>query len=109
MALAVVNGWSEAEQAIAEQAFNTAYGRAIATLISTVRSQADSISSAESLWQLHDYLSTQRHVIEGRFDMRLDGILFVFANLLKEGLIQLDELSGLDAEKISKIKAMSRF
>jgi hypothetical protein len=48
-------------------------------------------------------------VIEGRFDFRLDGILFVFASLVKDGLLQFDELQGLDAEKMGKITAMARF
>jgi hypothetical protein len=33
----------------------------------------------------------------------------VFASLVKEGLLQLDELSGLDAEKLAKVAAMARF
>jgi hypothetical protein len=28
---------------------------------------------------------------------------------VKEGLLQVDELAGLDAEKLTKVKAMSRF
>jgi hypothetical protein len=35
--------------------------------------------------------------------------LFVFASLVKEGLLQVDELAGLDEEKLAKVKAMSRF
>ncbi|CAK6689266.1 hypothetical protein I1E95_08945 [Synechococcus sp. CBW1107] len=101
--------WSDTEQVIAEEAFSCAYGRAVQSVISTVRREADSINNAEALWRLHDYLSTQRHVMEGRFDFRLDGILFVFASLVKENLLDLQELDGLDADKIAKIKAMSRF
>ncbi|MCP9825959.1 hypothetical protein [Synechococcus sp. EJ6-Ellesmere] len=101
--------WSDDEQAIAEEAFSCAYARAVQTVISTVRREADSINNAQSLWRLHDYLSTQRHVMEGRFDFRLEGILFVFASLVKENLLDLRELDGLDADKLAKIKAMSRF
>jgi hypothetical protein len=77
--------------------------------VQQVQSQASALSSAETVWQLHDYLSIQRHTMEGRFDFRLDGILFVFASLVKESLLQMDELVGLDAEKLAKITAMSRF
>ena len=35
--------------------------------------------------------------------------IFVFASLVKESLLQIDELVGLDAEKLAKIAAMSRF
>jgi hypothetical protein len=47
--------------------------------------------------------------MEGRFDFRLEEILFVFASLVKENLLQLQELDGLDAEKLAKVAAMSRF
>jgi len=33
----------------------------------------------------------------------------VFASLVKDSLLQLDELNGLEAEKLAKILAMSRF
>lgn len=105
----VLDGWSPAEQEVARQAFDKAYGRAVAQLVSQVQTRAESLSSAESVWQLHDFLSIERHTIEGRFDFQLDGILFVFASLVKESLLQLDDLMGLDAEKLAKIMAMSRF
>lgn len=105
----VLAGWTEEEQAIARQAFDTAYGRAIAVLSETLKERVMALKGAEDLWQLHDYLSIQRHAIEGHFDFRLDGILFVFASLVKDKLLGMDELTGLEAEKLAKIAAMSRF
>ena len=105
----MLEGWTETEQAVAREAFDRAYGRAVEQLVASVRSKAASLSSAETVWQLHDYLSIERHTIEGRFDFRLDGILFVFASLVKDSLLEIDELAGLDAEKLAKITAMSRF
>jgi hypothetical protein len=102
-------GWTDQEQAVARDAFELAYGRSTVALIEAVRRQVDTQQTVDALWQLHDFLSIQRHVIEGRFDFRLDGILFVFASLVKEGLLQLDELQGLDADKLGKVSAMARF
>jgi hypothetical protein len=101
--------WTPQEQAIAREAFETAHGRAISTLISKVKHHASGVSSVDSLWQLHDFLSTQRFDMEGRFDFRLEGILFVFASFVKDGLLDLEDLHGLEAEKLAKIKAMSLF
>jgi hypothetical protein len=106
---AVLEGWTESEQSIARQAFDQAYARSIEQLVQAVRSRMESLRSAESVWALHDFLSIERHTIEGRFDFRPEGILFVFASLVKDNLLQLDELAGLDAEKLSKITAMARF
>jgi hypothetical protein len=109
MAQQAVEGWTATEQAIAERAFEQAHGRAIDQLIVTLRTRANALNSPESIWQFHDFLSIERHTIEGRFSFRLDGILFVFASLVKEGLLQLDELRGLDADKLAKVAAMARF
>jgi hypothetical protein len=104
-----LSGWSDLEQAIAKTAFDRAYQRSIEALITAVRRQVDDLETADAVWELHDFLSIQRHVIEGRFDFRSEGILFVFASLMKEGLLQIDELEGLDVEKLGKVQAMSRF
>jgi len=74
-----------------------------------VRSKSEQLDTAETIWALHDYLSIQRHTIEGRFDFRPEGILFVFARLVKDELLKLSELDGLDKEKLTKIAAMARF
>jgi hypothetical protein len=104
-----LEGWTDCEQEIARTAFNTAYQRSIDRLVIDVRSQCDNLNNAESVWKLHDFLSIQRHVIEGRFDFRLDGILFVFASLVKDKLLDMQELEGLDAGKLAKITAMALF
>lgn len=104
-----VEGWTDSEMAVARQAFDRAYGRAVDQLVLAVRIRATSLSSAQTIWELHDFLSIQRHTMEGRFDFQLDGILFVFASLVKDKLLVLDELSGLGEEKLAKISAMARF
>lgn len=104
-----VDTWSEAEQAIAKAAFDQAYARALSQLVAAVQAQAAQLNQADSVWALHDFLSIERHTIEGRFDFRLDGILFVFASLVKDQLLQLNELEGLSADKLAKVAAMSRF
>jgi hypothetical protein len=106
---AIVDTWSDSEQAIARSALQKAYERAVAQLAAAVQAQASALSTVESIWALHDFLSIERHTMEGRFDFRLEGILFVFASLVKENLLHLQELDGLDAEKLAKVAAMARF
>lgn len=86
-----------------------AHLRAVMQLVASVQSKASNLGDVSSVWALHDFLSIERHTIEGRFDFRLEGILFVFASLVKEELLQLQELEGLTADKLAKISAMSRF
>jgi hypothetical protein len=104
-----LTGWTEQEQAVGITALNRAQARTIERLIADLHRQVIELQSADQIWQLHDFLSIQRHGIEGRFEFRQESILFVFASLVKEGFLNLDELQGLDAEKLAKIMAMSRF
>lgn len=109
MAPSTVLVWTPREQAIAREAFERAQGRAVNALISKVQGHASGLGSVDALWQLHDFLSTQRHDMEGRFDFRLEGLLFVFASFVKDGLLAVDELEGLEGEKLAKIRAMALF
>lgn len=105
----LTEGWTIEEHEIARRAFDAAYVRAIHQLVSTIKEQVGSLNTVESVWEFHDYLSIQRHTIEGRFSFNTEGILFVFASLVKDNLLTVEELAGLDAEKLSKVSAMARF
>jgi hypothetical protein len=100
--------WSDAEKEIAQTAFEKAYGREIAVLIQEVRAQATSLSELEDLWRLHDFLSTRRHDVDGKYDYRYSMLVFVFSRLVKEGWLNLDELAGLEESKLAKIAALTR-
>jgi hypothetical protein len=102
-------GWTEQERRIARIAFDAAYARALQSLIHDVQLHAAVMDSAGALWQLHDFLSIQRHRLEGRFDFRPQPILFLFASLVKDQLLDLTELAGLDDGKLAKIRAMAQF
>lgn len=100
--------WTDQEQQVARRAFDKAHSRAAIGIIRAVQDHADRMDTVEDCWKLHDFLSIQRHEIEGRFDFRLPGLLFVFASLVKDGLLQVEELEGLERDKLNKITAMSR-
>ncbi|WP_231596927.1 hypothetical protein [Synechococcus sp. CBW1004] len=102
-------GWTVEEQDLARAVFERAHSREVDVLIDRLRRQVSALSSAEQIWELHDFLSLQRHAIEGRLEFRLDGLLFVFAGFVRDGLISLEELEGLSGDKRAKISAMARF
>jgi hypothetical protein len=106
---AKVEGWSEEEQIHARAAFDLAYRREIDAVLQTIRQRVESLHSIEAAWDLNDYLCTRRHEMEGKYDPRFDSILFVFASLVREGLLNMSELDGLSDEKKTKILAMSKF
>jgi hypothetical protein len=98
--------WTEAEKNVAQTAFKTAYEREIGALIQAVRECE--ITDSDHLWQLHDLLSSKRYEMDGKYDFRYPSLLFVFAGLVKEGLLTMDELHGLHADKLAKVAALSR-
>jgi TPP-dependent pyruvate/acetoin dehydrogenase alpha subunit len=100
--------WSTAEKQIAHDAFEKAYQRETSTLIEVVRQRASGISELDDMWQLHDFLSARRHELDGKYDYRDSVLIFVFAGLVKEGWLSLDDLHGLKADKLAKISALTR-
>ncbi len=100
--------WSETERKIVREVLQRAYHRETDTLIQVVREEASHITELKDLWKLHDFLSARRFDLDGKYDDRDSEIIFVFARLLKEGWLQLDELQGLAKDKISKVSALSR-
>jgi hypothetical protein len=104
---AIDKHWSPQEEKIAQKAFNKAYEREIAALIQEVERQAQQVQAAEDLWRLHDLLSAKRHEIDGKYHYDPSSILFILAELVQGGWLQLQELQGLNQDKVSKIKALT--
>ena len=101
--------WTLEEQTVARHAFELGKHQSITALITTLQEQSSKLDSPESVWRLHDYLSTERYQYEGRAEFDEGNVLFVLADMIKQQLIALDNLEGLDQMKLSKIKAMSMF
>lgn len=100
--------WSNQEKEVAQAAFEKAYDREINGLIEEVREKAKAIAQLDDMWNLHDFLSARRHDVDGKYDYRYSVLIFVFAQLVKEGWIDINELKGLDEDKLAKIAALTR-
>lgn len=100
--------WSEQEKAVIKVALQAARDRETDILVKYVREQAAQISQIDDIWRLHDFLSARRHYIDGKYDDRESGILFVLSGLVKEGWLEVHELEGLDAVKLAKVSALTR-
>lgn len=100
--------WTDSEKKIARSAFDHAYEREIEALLKQVQEQASTVVDLGSLWQLHDFLSAKRYEVEGKYDFQYSVLLFIFAGLIKDGWLHLDELEGLDKDKLSKVIVLSR-
>lgn len=101
------SGWTATEKTIAKAAFETAHKREVIALLKQVRTEVNEIVELEDLWRLHDFLSAKRHEIDGKYDYNYSVLLFVFAELVRDGWLQLDELKDLDKDKLAKIAALT--
>lgn len=100
--------WSPQEEKIAKTAFDAAYHREVTSMTAEVKRQAKGATSPDELWKLHDFLSARRHDLDGKYDFRPSMLIFVFAQLIKEGWLDIQELEGLTADKIAKVNALTR-
>ncbi len=96
--------WSAVEKKTARRAFDQAYQRKCDDIAAEVKKMAVRSSSPPDLWQIHDFLSEQRKVVDRTFDYRYSVLLSVFGRLLREGLLMEADLAGLKEDKIERIK-----
>ena len=100
--------WSNTEREIAQKALETAFQRESDMMVNLIREKSGEISCLDDLWKLHDFLSARRHDIDGKYDDSQSMFVFVFARLIIEGWLTIDELDGLDRAKVSKVSLMTR-
>jgi len=96
--------WSKTEKEVARQTFRSAYERECKELSNKVKDMANTAINPDDIWELHDFLTEKRKEIDEKYDYRYSVLILVFGRLLREGWIGLDELEGLDKDKITKIK-----
>ena len=105
---AIDTDWSELEKQVAEKVFQEAYTRETKALVSEICKKASLVTEIQDIWGLHDYLSAKRHDIDGKYDFDYSALIFVFAKLVKEKWLSLDDLNGIETSKVAKIAALSK-
>jgi hypothetical protein len=99
--------WSNSEKKAARKAFQVAYERECRAIRAKLKQMIEDDSSPRSIWRIHDYLSAQRRETEEKYDYRYFVLILVFAGLLKEGRLKETDLSGLQEDKIRRIKELA--
>ena len=98
--------WSKGEKKAARKAFDVAYKRECADLIKRIQAKAEKLYVPEDLWNLHDYMDKEIINFGKKYDYRYSVLLLVFAQLIKDGWLTLDELKGLSEEKLERINKL---
>jgi hypothetical protein len=97
--------WSKAERKVAQRAFDKAYEKECTALLAKVRETAATAQGPRDLWRIHDFLDEGRSEVNEKYDYRYSVLIVVFARLVQEGWLTLEDLDGLREDKLAKIQS----
>lgn len=98
--------WSKTEKQIAKKAFEKAYEQESSDLAEEIRSRAEKIKEPADIWHLKDFVNKRVRENGNRYDYRYSVLILVFAGLIKDRWLNLEDLRGLGQEKIDLINAL---
>ncbi len=100
--------WSYAEKVIAREAFRRALEREFREVITKTKEMAKNIEQPADLWELEGYLTDSRKDVDRRYDYRYSVLPLVFGDLVRQGRLSMEELSGLREDKLKAIRSYVR-
>ena len=100
--------WSRAEKAAARRAFENAYDRECEQILKELRVMANDAEEPHDIWRVHDFLREKRRETDAKYDYRYSVLTLVFARLLREGWMTVDDLEGLKEDKITTIRELAK-
>lgn len=101
--------WSPSEKSIARKVFDRALEREFDAITEEVKQRAQRIKARSELWELEDYLTQSRKEIDRKYDYRYSVLPLVFAQLVREGRIRIEELDGISEDKLTYIRLSAGF
>lgn len=96
--------WTSTEKKIARATFDLAYNREMEEIIKSLREKIHRLESNENVWQLENYLSNRRQIVDSKYDYRYSKLIFVFGQLLGEGFLKEEDIIQLSEDKLTAIK-----
>jgi hypothetical protein len=96
--------WSSTEKAIARQCFDRALQREVDQAIQSAKEMAKKIRHASELWELERHLTQLRKEIDRKYEYRYSTLILVFADLVREGNLDPEDLHDLSEDKLRYIR-----
>ena len=101
--------WSAAEKKIARRVFEAAVDRELQALLAEFKAKATSIQDPTSIWPIRDWLDRRQREIDSEFDFRYSVLVSVFGRLVRDGRVSIDDLEGLDEDKLAQIRLIGSY
>jgi hypothetical protein len=101
--------WSPSEKSIARRIYDGALHRELDAITQEVQDRANSIKTPSDVWALEGYLTESRKRIDGKYEYKYSVLPLLFAQLLREGNIALEDLDGLGEDKLAYVRALGSF
>ena len=99
--------WSPGEKKVAHAAFEAALSRERAAIRRHIEAMLSVSAEGPEIWAIRDYLNEKAREFDHKYDFRYSVLIDVFARLLAEGWLTLDELAGLDTSKLELVRNRS--
>ena len=96
--------WSPKEKAIARRAFDRVLRQELDAALHTTKRMAAQIRQASELWELEHHLTQLRKEIDRKYEYKYSTLVFLFADLIREGKLNAEELRGLAEDKLHCIR-----
>ena len=94
---------------MARAAFERARARVAEQLVTQIRARGAAVAALDDAWQLQQFIRDALRDFDERYDYRYSRLLLVFAGLVNDGLLTLDDLADLGEDKRAEIERMVRF
>ena len=101
------NKWTKSQKVQARRLFDLALSREYDMLISTINSME--IKTPDNVWELYEMLRKKRKEINSKYDYRYSQLILVFAQLVREGYLSIEELEVIGEEKQKRIENIVSF
>jgi len=99
--------WSPNEKKAAHAAFESALSRERLSIRRHVEVLLRDTNDGTEIWAIRDYLNEKARELDQKYDYRYSVLISVFARLMAEGWLTLEDLAGLDIAKCELIREHS--
>ncbi len=93
--------WTKSQKKVAKELYNLAREREYAGLIEQI--QSTEITIADDVWRLREMLNRKAREMDEKYIYRYSRIILLFARLVNEGYLHIEELKKLGDEKYRRI------